>query len=99
MTKVRRAIRRADGSMAVKYKRGPYQTDSVERGREICITLEPLTCTVRLKGTRTKLQVPWSAVYTMAAGFEARRIAREKDKARKERRKVNSIRRGVLRAA
>ena len=51
-----------------------------ERGklRQVVIEANPLTATIRLKGTRTKFDLPWSAFYALAAKAAAEQVRREK---------------------
>lgn len=51
-----------------------------ERGRyrEVVVEAHPMCAHVRLKGMRSGFDIPWSAIWAMAAKAEAERIRREK---------------------
>lgn len=92
MMQVRRIVVR-DGQRALKYARGPFLTDALERGRSIVVTLHPQHLTVRLHGTRQELTLPYAAIYLRAAADEARSQRAERITRRKQR---AQIRRGAL---
>lgn len=58
-------------------------------GRKICVAETPVNLLVRLKGTRTALQLPWSLAYLKAADLTAMELMKQ----RKQRRA--SVRRGL----
>jgi hypothetical protein len=59
-----------------------FETDQTFQGREIVAEARPHTAVLRLKGTRTRYQIPWSTVFDRAAKIAAE-LAREERKTRR----------------
>jgi hypothetical protein len=48
------------------------QTAAEERGRPVCVALQPHSLLLRLKGKRMILEMPFASAWTTAAGLAAR---------------------------
>lgn len=70
-----------------------HQTNEYQGGREICVAESPSFCRLRLKGTRTMVELPWSFIFLKAA----QALADKRIKERKgERQRRQAVRRGSL---
>jgi hypothetical protein len=58
------------------------------RSREVVIECENTFAFVRLKGTKTRFQIEWGAIYHAAAKLAAAQVRREKLAARKAKRRA-----------
>lgn len=78
---------------SIRYKSKPvwHQTGLLDRssGRAICVAESPAALLIRLKGTRTTVQLPWNLCYLHGA-FALANANRVAKKSRK------SVRRGAL---
>lgn len=61
--------------------------------RAVCVSLEPLCLSLKLKGLRHTARLPWSSVYELAIMAEARTAAKAKAATKKSKRRVS---RGTL---
>jgi hypothetical protein len=64
-----------------------FETDNLLRGRNIMVEVEPLICTLRLKGKRARYSINWETVFCAAAEIAARKLREERKKKREERKK------------
>ena len=67
-----------------------FETDNIVRGRNLMVEVEPLICTLRLKGKRMRYSINWETVFCAAAEIAARKL-REERKQKREERKKNKI--------
>lgn len=66
-------------------RNGQYST-----GPKPMVEVEPLICTLRLKGKRMRYSINWETVFCAAAEIAARKL-REERKQKREERKKNKI--------
>jgi hypothetical protein len=92
MLKIRRFVQRGI-EHEPRYTRGPYLTDAAERGTNLVVRLHPHHVAIKVKGTRTWFDVPWTLVYGRGAAIAAACIRKEKLAARKAHRSVKRGRR------
>lgn len=64
--------------VAKRKTRLQFETSDTFQHHAVVVEVDPFFATVRLKGKRTRFQIPWGAVYTAAAKLEAARIRAEK---------------------